>query len=195
MSKVADYKIKGRNLPGAMYLRYQNGDLTLIAIELTAQVDLTVWDMVMKRIPFSETQLHLGTDTFEIKRMDNARSVQDKVIKFCSAYKAYRGVPYNPTTLEKANLKNVAVDSKLLETFFQSPLANFSMKNYIDRINITRDWAKNGMNAHLTFSFPDVYDKEFERGLEGDRLAAYWKHLRERGWVKDEVFGWRKQSN
>lgn len=195
MSKVADYKMTGRVLPGAIYLRYQDGQLAAIALELTASMDANICNMVRNKIMLNEAQLHLGTDTIEIKRMDNARSVQDKVIKFCSAYKAYRGVPYKPTTLEKANLKNVPVDAKLLEMFFKSPLANFNMKNYIDRINITRDWAKNGMNQHLTFSFPDVYDREFERSLEGDRLAAYWKHLRDMGWVKDETFGWMRKQN
>ena len=191
MSKVSDYKFTSRNIDGAVYARYQNGDLTAIALEINKPIEFNIWEMLVRKIAIKEKMLFVGKDFIEVRKLDNARSVQDKIVLFCSAYKHHRGIPYKATTLEKANLKNVPVDSKLLETFFKSPLANFNLKNYIDRINITRDWSRNGMNQHLQFAFPDDYDPTFEKELEGERLTKYWQHLREKGWTKDER-GWRK---
>jgi hypothetical protein len=192
---VNDYKITSRSIDGAIYLRYEKDDLTAVALELNAPLREDTWRSFCEKLPLQRTWLHNKlSGHFEIKELTTAKSVQDKVVMFCSAYKHFRGVPYKPTTLEKANLKNVMVNRELLTTFFKSPLANFNMKNYIDRINITRDWQKNGMNQHLFNAFPDEYDAKFEATLEAQRLGDYWAHLRDKGWKKDERGIWKKQA-
>ena len=189
-----DYKITSRLMDGAIYLRYEKNELTTIALELTKSIDGEVWTAFTSKLPYQSAWLSNLSGTFEVKELKAGRSVQDKVIMFCSAHKHFRGVPYKPTTLEKANMKGVLVTRELLDTFFKSPLANFSMKNYIDRINITRDWQKNGMNKHLLNAFPNEYNREFELSLDPARLSDYWQHLRDHGWKKDERGYWRKQD-
>lgn len=192
---VHDYKITSRMMDGAIYLRYEKDDLTTIAFELNKPLRDDVFRSFCERLPYNRSWINRNmAGVFEVKELSSGKSVQDKVILFCSSYKHHRGVPYKPTTLEKANLKNVMVSRELLDTFFKSPLANFTMKNYIDRINITRDWQKNGMNQHLLNAFPNEYDPQFESTLEGTRLSEYWQHLRDNGWSKDGRGFWRKQS-
>jgi hypothetical protein len=186
-----DYKITSKVIPGAIYLRYEDGALAAVALELTGKLDENVWSHLKQQLQLQENLKRLA-EMFQVKPLDTGRSVQDKIIMFCGAYKHYRGVPYYPKELEKANLKNVAVSPQLLDTFFKSPLANYTLDNYIKRINITRDWSRNGMNNHLLTAFPDDYDPTFESTLSGERIAAYWAHLRDKGWRKTDR-GWTNE--
>lgn len=192
---IHDYKITSRMMDGAIYLRYEKECLTAIAMELNKPLEAHVWRSFLDRLPLQKDWINRQlSGVFEVKELSSGRSVQDKVVLFCGAYKHYRGVPYKPTTLEKANLKNVMVSRELLDTFFKSPLSNFSMKNYIDRINITRDWQKNGMNQHLLSAMPDEYSAEYESKLDGPGLSEYRAHLISLGWKKDERGTWKKQT-
>jgi hypothetical protein len=185
---IKDYKITGKLIPGSIYLRYEKGVLTAIAFELTDAMNEQVWNAFKQRLNLQDNLKLLG-ENFEVKELGNGRSVQDKIVLFCSAFKHHRGIPYKPKEVEKANLKNVPVTRELLEMWFKSPLANYTLDNYIKRINITRDWLHNGMNNHLLSAFPDDYDPSFEATLKGDRLTNYWAHLREKGWKKTDR-GW-----
>ncbi len=187
---IKDYKVTGKTIPGAIYLRYEKEQLTNVLLELTAPINEQIWVAFKTRLNSSDN-LRMLQETFEVKELSNGRSVQDKLVMFCSAYKHYRNVPYKAKEVEKANLKNVPVTRGLLDTFFKSPLANYTLDNYIKRINITRDWNLNGMNNHLANAFPDEWNEEFSRTLDGARLSEYYQHLIALGWQKDERGIWK----
>lgn len=180
---IKDYKITGPLVPGAIYVRYEKGQLTNILFELTDTLNPQIYESFKARLKAfdSMTEMH---QTFDVRELHQGRSVQDKIVMFCGAFKHYRGVPYKPKELEKANLKTTPVTRQLLDVFFSSPLANYTLDNYIKRINITRDWAVNGMNNHLADAFPDEWNEEYSRSLDGDRLSKYYQHLRSLGWNK-----------
>lgn len=188
---IKDYKVTGKLIPGAVYIRYEKGLLATVAFEINEPLNVQVFEALKARLK-QEENLKLMAEGFEVKELGQGKSIQEKIVMFNSSYKFHRGVPYKPKEVEKANLKNVPVTRELLETFFKSPLANYTLDNYIKRINITRDFLKNGMNNHLASAFPDEWDEEFSRTLDGPRLSAYYKHLVESGWKKDETGVWRK---
>jgi hypothetical protein len=190
---IRDYKITGKLIPGAIYLRYEKEQLVAVGFELNAPLNAQIFEAFKQRLNSTENVLRLS-ESFDVKELTNGKSVQDKIVMFCSSYKHYRGVPYKAKELEKANIKTVPVTRELLDTFFKSPLANYTLDNYIRRINITRDFLKNGMNNHLANAFPDEWDEEFSRSLDGPRLSAYYKHLVESGWKKDETGVWKKST-
>jgi hypothetical protein len=188
-----DYKITAKTIPGAIYLRYEKGELSAVLFELNAALNDQVYTAFKQRLMQGEN-LKMLSECFEVKELNNGRSVQDKIVMFCSAFKFHRGIPYKPKEVEKANLKNVPVTRELLETWFKSPLANYTLDNYIKRINITRDWARNGQGNHLIKQLPDDYDPTFEASLSGERLTQYWAHLRTNGYTKTDR-GWVKADN
>ena len=187
---IKDYKITGKLIPGAIYIRYEHGELTHVLLELTAKMNPQIFEAFKARLKSDDNVRHL-LENFDVKELGNGRSVQDKLVMFCGAYKHYRNVPYKAKETEKANLKNVPVTRELLDVFFKSPLANYTLDNYIKRINITRDWHKNGMNNHLLEAFPSEWNEEFSRTLEGQRLSEYYQHLHALGWKKDDRGNWK----
>lgn len=111
----------------------------------------------------------------ELKR----HTVREKIVMFAAWHKQHRGVNYIAKQLEKANLAHVPMSPKLLDTFFRSPLQNFTLKNYIDRINITRDMAENGTKTR----HPGHFDPAYDRSLSPEQRNDYYAHLRSLGWV------------
>lgn len=190
---IKDYKITGKLIPGAIYIRYEKGALTNVLLELNSTINPQIFEAFKARLK-SDDNVRLLLENFEVKELGNGRSIQDKLVMFCGAYKHYRGVPYKAKETEKANLKNVPVTRELLDVFFKSPLANYTLDNYIKRINITRDWHKNGMNNHLLEAFPDEWNEEFSRTLDGQRLSEYYKHLNDIGWRKNERGEWKRNE-
>lgn len=190
---IKDYKITGKLIPGAIYLRYENGTLAAVLFEFTAAINPQVYESFKACLNLTDNMQRMY-QSFDVRELHAGRSVQDKIVMFCGAYKHYRGVPYKAKELEKANLKNTPVSRELLDVFFKSPLANYTLDNYIKRINITRDWAHNGMNNHLADAFPDEWNEEYSRTLTGERLSKYYIHLRELGWQKDERGNWKQAA-
>ena len=179
--QVSVYKLSSNRLKGSLYLGYKNGLLTNFESELLEPLTDEQWDYLRQRLPLQEEQVQ-GLTAANLKVIAiNAKSIKDKVILFCQYYKAYRNVSYVAKILEKANLKGIPVTESLLKTFFESPLQNFTLKNYIDRINITKDLLKNGGSAR----FPAYYDRDFERTLSPELTQEYHKHLVNLGWSKE----------
>ena len=114
-------------------------------------------------------------------------TAKDKIIWFCLAFKHYRKTNYLAKEHEKANIKNVPVSRDLLDVFFKSPINNFTIDNYISRINITKDHSINGLPSEQRF--PNHYDSKFERTLSGQETMKYHQHLKAKDWVKQEVPG------
>ena len=188
---IKDYKITGKLIPGAIYLRYENGNLTAMLFEFTEPINPQIFESFKGCLNYTDN-LQRMHQSFDVRELHAGRSVQDKIVMFCGAYKHYRGVPYKPKELEKANLKTTPVTRELLDTFFKSALANYSLDNYIKRINITRDWAHNGMNNHLANVFPDEWNEEYSRTLDATGISKYYLHLNALGWKRDERGNWKQ---
>ena len=183
--KTTIYKLKSPQVPGLVYLCYRNGLLSSID---GADATLTAkqWSYLLMGVPPQEKEI----ENWQLGEMRASlvvpRSVKEKVVAFCAAYKASRGVHYQAKLLEKANLKDVPVNDELLKVFFESPLQNFTLKNYIDRINITKDQARNGRDG--TSHFPSQWDPVFFKSLHDPQLMmAYQAHLRRLGWRYDKA--------
>lgn len=185
------YRVKS-SVPGVLYLRYHKGQLT--NIELPEDMDPSRFDGIMSTVPQFEEDVVSGACThvlmvdgqFDIRYEEiKGRTIREKVIWFCTAYKHHRGTHYTAKDNEKANLKHVPVSKELLDTFFASPLQHYTIDNYISRINITRDWAANGIPSRDRYRFPDHWDPELEKRLTGKDLQDYHQHLTKSGWIKD----------
>lgn len=192
---VKVYKITSSHLNGEFYLTFENGVFSHFQAELKKPFPSEMlWQDIRKRMPQYEKDLFELTDNQSLLSVKElaAKSVKDKVILFCKYFKHYRHCNYTPTTLEKANLKNVPVNDQLLTAFFSEPAPwfvqnNYTLTNYIKRINNIKDLAKNGQ--YQKPRFPDYYDAKFEANI-GDNpaeLTAYHQHLRSKGWKRKMI--------
>lgn len=169
-------------MKGAIYVAFNNGYLTDVKLELNAPLTGIQWDWFRGKMPYMEEGMsRMRVGSMEVKLL-KPRTVQDKIIGFCVYYKKFRGISYQPKTVEKANLKDVPITKEYLEVFFNSPLSNYSIANYIVRINITKDWAKNGMNPKR---YPAYYDAKLDKSLGTSDRELYYKHLRSNGWRQE----------
>jgi len=179
MSNLKIYKLKSKRLKGAIYLSYHNGIFR--SLELDCQLDNEQHAYLLNRIPYNVEQVQLLTQAkLEVKELVT-KSVKDKCILFCQAHYKHRGVSYVCTSFERANVKNVPVTLEYLEVFFGSSLENFTLGNYIKRMNIIRDQAKNGKN---TLRLPNEWVPDFARKLDGPGYQAYVRYLKKLGLTK-----------
>ena len=178
---VKIYKITGKLFKGAFYLRFEKGYLTGVEYIFNESLTGDVWRSIHELMPQHENELKEFCERrILVASQVKAKTLQDKIVLFNHFYKHYRGVAYVGKTVEKANLKNVPVTPDLLKVFFESPLSNFTMANYINRINITKDFARNGMKGN---KHPNYYDRDYEKTLGQTELNEYHKHLRALGWT------------
>ncbi|MEQ9426979.1 MAG: hypothetical protein RJQ09_21330 [Cyclobacteriaceae bacterium] len=186
MTTLYTIKSKHKKFDGRILLAFVNGEL--VNTEYPTGLLPEQWDWLHSHWPQKEEHIfNVASPKLEVTKIE-PRSVKDKTAMFCAAYKHYRGVTYQPKKLEKANLKTVVVTSNLLDIFFQSGLSNFTIDNYIKRINQTKDAAKNGFGK----KHPDYWDEDYERSLQGAELQAYWQHLKSKGLTRSMVHGGRK---
>lgn len=181
-------------MEGSLHAVYVDGYLVQLELELGKPFSEKQAKYLFGNFPYTIDQLQqlIETTGFTCSEL-KTRSVQDKIIMFCSYFKQYRGESYTPATLEKANIKNVPVDEFLLTCFFTSKawwaVNNYTMGNYIMRINHIRDAARNGME--IAFNFPNKYDPKYAAGLDQETLKNYQKHLRAIGYEYKQVGnGW-----
>jgi hypothetical protein len=177
------YKLTIKGMTGAAYASYRKGILHVAVNEL-AQPATGNWQPATN-LPLSEQ--NLKSAGFEFKELKPS-TVSAKCALFIMMFKEYRNVVYTPSKIERANLKLVTCNQELLKTYFTAkdyPLAGpKSITDYIRNYNAVRDLATNGKPMRV--SFPDVYDRDYERTL-GDntaKLQLYWAHLRSKGWAK-----------
>lgn len=171
------YKLTIKGVSGQAYASYKDGVLSMLINDMKV-VSGSVFHV------YFESLLHTKWIVEEIK----PRSVSSKAGLFVLMYKEHRNVVYTPSKTELANLKHVTVTADLLKIYFASkdyPLAGpKTITDYIRNYNAVRDLAANGKPQRT--SFPDVYDREYEKSL-GDnvgKLQKYWEHLRTLGWSR-----------
>jgi hypothetical protein len=177
------YKIGFEGEKGQAYASYTDGILRMFIN------DISKFSTPPRYIPIKEEHIHNLASTHVVKLVE-ARSVADKVAHFCIKYREHKGVAYRAGKEEKANLKGVTINDQLLNTYFTAIQYPFTqtktMADYVRHYNAVRDLAANG--KQVKSSFPDVYDKEYEKRLGDDvsKLQRYWQHLRSLGWSKVE---------
>lgn len=182
--KISTYKIAC--VVGTAYAMYQDGWLTMLISEMKIDDD---------HLDFPCREIDLIGNTFFTNAELKPKTVADKVALFCLKYKQHKGQPYRARKEEKANMKLVTVTEQLLDTYFANvnyPLNPAkSMVDYVYHYNAIRDIAANGKPVR---SFPDVYDREYEKIIGDDvsKLQAYWAHLRAQGWSKKDGVWLRK---
>jgi hypothetical protein len=183
--KLASPKIAG----GAIYLRYRAGLLRGIDVA-DAQPTPEQLTFLLNVLPVQEARLTNGEvnlGTMKVVPLPE-RLAKDKIAHFCAAFQEYRKVSYRPTQNECSNIRTVPVNAELLTVFFETPLMDYSIRNYIARINVTRDVQKNGRD--LKKRFPKGYDADFYSKCDGPTLVEYKKYLRENGWIYHSQRGW-----
>ncbi|MEO9475851.1 MAG: hypothetical protein ABJG41_09960 [Cyclobacteriaceae bacterium] len=187
MNDITTYKVSF--LGYHIYLGYRNKRLWIIQLpdkglprplqsQFLANLDETEKALTDYNCFYSNHKM------FELtkKQLGEPKTQQDKIIVFGMAFKHYRGVAYQAKDQEKANIKHVPVSRKLLETFFTTPgLTNYTVENYIQRINITRDYAVNGFPDAR---FPDQWDREFWRNCDDKTRMMYEKSLVAKGYQR-----------
>lgn len=188
---ISIYTLQTKLIKGKIYLGYTNGVLT--HIEYTGELlEHKSWLMLNEMLPQKEETIVWGVEQIDgvsnvgltqrfIYKHLAPRTVKDKIILFCQSYKYFRNVSYQAKKTERANIKTVPVSEPLLRIFFESRLANFTIDNYIKRINITKDILTNGRNDKL---FPNEPDMAFYRTLQGKEIQECTAFWRKNGWVK-----------
>lgn len=185
--KLTSPKILG----GAIYLSYRAGKLVELDVADAKPSDVQL-RYLLDVVPVVEEELagvNLGS---MVVTALPTRTVKDKIAAFCAAYKEYRGITYAPTQNEASNIRTVLVSRELLTVFFETALSDFSIRNYITRINTTRDILQNGRD--IKERFPSEYNHELYHKLPPDKLLAYQKHLRELGWKPVSGRGWVRNT-
>ena len=183
--KLTSPKIKG----GGIYLNYQAGFLKAIDVA-DAKPSPEQLGYLLNILPVWEKQLATGEVNFGSMVVTPlpVKSVKDKIALFCAVYKEYREVVYTPTQTEASNIRTVPVNGELLTVFFESPLRDYSIRNYIARINPTKDILKNGRD--IQERFPNDYNHDLYHKLPPDRLLAYQKHLIACGYKRNKTGKW-----
>ena len=176
------YRLTSPSLPGGgIYFCYRDGQLSGFDLA-DARPTAPQIRWLLDRLPVAEAELdgmEWGAGRFELIPTKTAK---EKLILFAQTFKSRRGVTYVATQLERSNIRTVPVTADLLRVFFDDPLTDFTIANYIKRINITKDRLKNGSDP--TARMPNHYDPKYEAALTGDAITAYHRHLIGRGWRK-----------
>ena len=188
------YKITHREQVGAMYLLYKKEKISQVLFQFEPELGAYRQNLVAKFFPFCELDLKAFAKGTEMEcTLIQPRTVKDKLAAFCLTFQAYRKSPYTPKKNEAANLTQVTMSDKLLQVYFSSetfPLSYAkSINDYIRHYNYIRDIATNGKPVRN--GFPDIYDPEYARTLEGEKLSAYRSHLHSIGW-RYESGAWTK---
>lgn len=186
------YKLTSPKIPGGgIYLNYQAGHLRAIDVA-DAQPTAEQLSYLLNVLPVREVELpEIKWGSMQVIPLPE-KSVKDKIKHFCGAYREYREITYTATQNEKSNIRTVPVNPELLAVFFESDLKDFSISNYVKRINITKDVLKNGRGDKARF--PNEYDHELYHKLAPDRLVAYQKHLFACGFRRNKAGKWVRED-
>ncbi len=182
---MSDYKMYKYHFPetekAVAYLLFKDQLLRQLFVE-PKDNNYEVLKKINLELPFNEEALRAWKGIVELK----PRTVQDKIVAFCMAFRNYRKTAYTPKKNERANIADVSVSKEMLDAYFTSsdfPLTYAkSISDYVRHYNYLRDITANGKPSKS--KYPDVYDREFERKLDGPALSAYWQHLHALGWKK-----------
>jgi hypothetical protein len=181
------YKVTHSKYRGAAYLMFKKAEIREVLIEFDPFLEGRERAELAQYLPFKEEEfVHLESHTDFVAAQLKPRTVADKVAAFCMRFRAHRNSPYTCKKTERANLNEITMSDRLLEVYFTTdtyPLSYAkSITDYIKHYNYIRDIATNG--KPVKSGFPDVYDREYERTLEPEKLSLYWQHISKLGWRK-----------
>lgn len=182
MNKI--YKLTHKDYRGAAYAMFKKGELSEFLLLFDPALRSYDAKAFANYFPFKEDDLKdVCVARFAYAELV-PRNVEDKIAMFCMKFRAQRNSAYTAKKEERANIANVMVSEPLLNVYFANdgfPL-NYakSINDYIRHYNYIRDIASNG--TPKKDGFPDVYDRDYERTLDGEKLSAYRSHLVQMGW-------------
>lgn len=187
---TAIYKIVLPGTSGAAYAVFTDGVLVHFINEWSRFTEPPQY------IPIKEGHFNAWATEYHVTPLKSGHTLAEKVALFCIVFREVKGFAYHARKIEKANLKHVTVNRDLLLSYFNTftfPLTSAkSMEDYVRHYNYVRDMTHNGKPEKSTF--PDVYDREYEKRLEPGPLTLYWGHLRKLGWKKADGV-WIKETN
>jgi hypothetical protein len=181
------YKLTHKDYRGAAYAMYKKGELSEFLFAFDPALRLFDSKSLANQFPFKETDLAIMKN---VARFDYTelvpRNVTDKIALFCMSFRKHFNSPYTAKKEERANIADVSVTQPLIDLYFSVtdfPLSHAkTINDYIRHYNHIRSISVNGVPKKG--GFPDVYDREYERGLDGEKLSAYRSHLVALGWRK-----------
>lgn len=138
---------------------------------------------------WSDVRRELSGAGFMVTAHSEPRSTppNERIALFCRMYKEHHdGLAYKVTKADAGKIKHVAVNEPLLRHYFTSD--NFLFKGKHSIGNLVRYYNELRAEMHggastADRSFPNHYDRAFEKALDGAGITAYRKHLRSLGLV------------
>jgi hypothetical protein len=166
---------------GSLKLGYLDGYLNLIEMDFKEPLKSDKYDMLMMSLPQEETHLEgmkkLGFTISE------EMATNQKVALFCRIYKEVHELPYKASRQDGGKLKNIKLTEELVKHYMHSDNFLFKGKHSVGNLvkyynELLLDFKEKDEPVNR---FPNKYDREFEKKLQGAEVSAYWAHLRKLG--------------
>lgn len=180
----------------------------LYAVEFNIEVQFTAvqFEWIMKSLPQIESyflEFYEKNARWKLDNLDSRElSSSEKIAMFCRMYSIYKGgQKYIVSAADSGKIKLISLTNGILEFYFRSP--HWLIKDRHSIAHLVRYWnevqaLQKGLEIKLTKDFPDYWDPEFSKKLEGNELIKYRKHLRSLGWtatknrITGDIIGWDK---
>jgi hypothetical protein len=175
---MATFKLISNKTSGEITITFgSDGHLTKLELELRQPLLLNQYIKLMNEIP----QYEKGIDVSNLK-WERTLATNERLSLFCRLYERQFGVKYQVSAADSGKMKKLSVDEKILEHYFRSDNFLFKGKHSVGNLNkywneLRREYAA----PETTSSFPNKYDREYERKLSPQQVPEYWQHLRKLG--------------
>lgn len=175
MKKV--YSLTSKKLKGLIRVSFVNGVFNAIETDIKEPLNHGQFTALMENVPFTDAHIHVFKSLgFDISL---EQATNEKIALFCRLYEERVGVKYKVSRADSGKMKEIKVDEVLLKHYFFTS-TNFIFLNKYSIANLVKYY--NELNAEIASlgqgSHPAHYSKEYEKKLQPDEIAGYWKHLR-----------------
>jgi len=181
------YQLTAKSMDGYIELAYSDGILNRI-------------EMVLKT-PLSDEQFRVFVDTIEMEEKEISflsklgltvtplMAANQKIALFCEKYEEYKGLKYKASRQDGGKIKQIRIDSPMLDAYFGSD--NFLFKNKHSVSNLVKYYnellaeiAGAGKSKH-----PNTWNEVYYKKLSIKECGEYFAHLNSLGFkaVKDGV--------
>ena len=183
---TTQYLYTSPQCPGAKVLvTYENGHLA----EMSGLQHIgRLWEHtpINLPIPFRESEVEKMATEYRTQvacQKIAMTSVGEKTAAFCRAYKKHLGIPYNVRKGEPSKLKDLKLDSDLLDLYFTNKewwgKQPKSVRNLATNYNALLQLKNIPMQKKN--NYPGEPDLSFEKKLSTAELPSLWKHWRAKG--------------
>jgi len=134
------------------------------------------------------------------------QGTHDKIALFCKLYEEAKGVKYKVSGADSGKIKGISVNEALLKFYLDDKRASGSVgwlwrtKQSIGNLVRYYNEVRAAMVAPDASKWPNSYDREFEKKLDGAGITAYRLHLKSLGLVPKadrtgQIIDWVPKSN